>query len=141
MHDRLYDSLARQRFATLMLGAFATFALLLAAIGVYGVMSYLVSQNTHDLGVRIALGAPPASIVRLVVRQGMELAALGIVGGLIGALILTRAMTSLLFGVTATDALTFSSVTLILALSALAATVIPARRATAVDPIVALRDD
>jgi putative ABC transport system permease protein len=85
-------------------------------------MSYLVSQNTHDLGVRIALGAPPASIVGFVVRQGMELAAMGIACGLIGALIITRAMASLLFGVTATDALTFTSVTLILALVALAAT-------------------
>jgi predicted permease len=141
MQDRLHDSLARQRFSTLMLGAFAIFALLLAAVGVYGVMSYLVSQNTHDLGVRIALGAPPANILGLVVRQGMTLAAMGIVGGLIGALILTRGMASLLFGVTTTDALTFTSVTMILALAALAATVIPARRATAVDPIVALRDE
>jgi putative ABC transport system permease protein len=141
MQDRLYDSLARQRFATTMLGAFAAFALLLAAIGVYGVMSYLVSQGTHDIGVRVALGARPGNILGLVVRQGMELAAIGIAGGLIGALALTRVMASLLFGVTATDALTFSSVAVILALVAFAATVIPARRALGVDPMVALREE
>ena len=141
MQDRLHDSLARQRFSTLMLGAFAAFALLLAAVGVYGVMSYLVSQSTHDIGVRVALGAQPGNILGLVVRQGMELAAIGIVGGLIGSLVLTRAMTSLLFGVSSTDAVTFSSVALILGLVAFAATVIPARRATSVDPMVALREE
>jgi putative ABC transport system permease protein len=141
MHDRLHDSLARQRFSTLMLGGFAAFALLLAAVGVYGVMSYLVSQSTHDIGVRVALGAQPGNILGLVVRQGMELAAIGIAGGLIGALVLTRAMTSLLFGVTATDAVTFSSVALILGVVAFATTVIPARRATNVDPMVALREE
>ena len=141
MQDRLHDSLARQRFATLMLGAFAAFALLLGAVGVYGVMSYLVSQSTHDIGVRVALGARPGNILGLVVRQGMELAAIGIAAGLIGAMVLTRAMASLLFGVTSTDAVTFSSVAVILGLVAFAATVIPARRATNVDPIVALRDE
>jgi putative ABC transport system permease protein len=104
-------------------------------------MSYLVSQSTRDIGVRIALGAQPANILGLVVRQGMELAAIGIAAGLIGALALTRAMSSLLFGATATDAVTFTAVTLVLAIVALAATVIPARRATNVDPIVALRDE
>lgn len=141
MQNRLYDSLARQRFATSMLGAFAAFALLLAAVGVYGVMSYLVSQSTHDIGVRIALGAQPGNIVGLVVRQGMELAAIGIAGGLIGALVLTRVMASLLYGVTATDIVTFSVVVVILAVVALFATVIPARRATRVDPMVALREE
>ncbi len=141
MQDRLHDSLARQRFAATMLGAFAAFALLLAAVGVYGVMSYLVSQSTHDIGVRIALGAQPGNILGLVLRHGMELAAVGIVGGLIGALALTRVMASLLFGVTATDALTFSSVAAILAVVAFAATVIPARRALTVDPTVALREE
>ena len=141
MQDRLHDSLARQRFATLMLGAFAALALLLGAVGVYGVMSYLVSQSTHDIGVRVALGARPGNILGLVVRQGMELAAIGIAAGLIGAMVLTRAMASLLFGVTSTDAVTFSSVAVILGLVAFAATVIPARRATNVDPIVALRDE
>jgi predicted permease len=141
MQDRLHDSLARQRFSTTMLGAFAAFALLLAAVGVYGVMSYLVSQSTHDIGVRIALGAPRGNIVGLVVRQGMELAAIGIVTGLIGAAVLTRVMASLLFGVSATDAVTFSAVAAILGAVAFAATVIPARRASSVDPMVALREE
>jgi predicted permease len=141
MQDRLHDSLARQRFSTFMLGAFATFALLLAVVGVYSVMSYMVSQSTHDFGVRIALGAQPGNILGLVVRQGMELAAIGILGGLIGAFALTRAMASLLFGVTATDAVTFGSVALILGCVAFVATVVPASRATSVDPIVALREE
>jgi predicted permease len=141
MQDRLYDSLARQRFATAMLGAFAAFALVLAAVGVYGVISYLVTQSTHDIGVRVALGAQPGHILGLVVRQGMALAAVGIVAGLIGATALTRLMASLLFEVSATDALTFSAVAAILAAVVCAATVIPARRATGVDPMVALRDE
>src|SRR5205085_2547263 len=110
MQDRLHNSLARQRFSATMLGAFASFALLLAAVGVYGVMSYLVSQSTHDIGVRIALGAQPGNIIGLVVRHGMELTAIGIAGGLIGAIVLTRVMASLLFGVSVTDAVTFSAV-------------------------------
>jgi len=141
MQDRMSDSLARQRFSTLMLGAFAMFALILAAVGVYGVMSYRVTQGTHDIGVRIALGAQRSSIVRLVVRQGMELAGAGIVAGLIGAAALTRVMASLLFGVSAIDIVTFSAVPLILAATALLATYLPARRATQVDPMVALRDE
>ena len=124
-----------------MLAAFAAFALLLAAVGIYGVMSYLVTQSTHDIGVRVALGARPGNIIGLVVRQGMELAAVGILLGLAGALAWTRAMASLLFGVSATDAATFSAVTLLLAAVAFAATVIPARCATRVDPVVALREE
>jgi putative ABC transport system permease protein len=141
MQDRLYDSLARQRFASTMLGAFAAFALLLAAVGIYGVMSYLVTQSTHDLGVRVALGAQPGNIIGLVVRQGMELVATGILAGLAGSAALTRVMASLLFSVSATDAATFSAVAAILAAVAFAATVIPARRATRVDPMVALREE
>jgi putative ABC transport system permease protein len=141
MEDRLHDSLARQRFATTMLGAFAAFALLLAAVGVYGVISYLVTQSTHDIGVRVALGAQPADILGLVVRQGLLLAAVGIVVGLIGSAALTRLMAGLLFGVSATDAVTFGAVAALLAAVVCAATMIPARRATGVDPMVALREE
>jgi predicted permease len=141
MQERLHDSLARQRFASAMLGAFAVFALLLAAVGLYGVMSHLVTQSTHDIGVRVALGAQPGNIIRLVVRQGMQLAAIGIVVGLAGAFGLTRIMNSLLFGVSTTDVLTFATVPALLAAVAFAATVIPAWRAARVDPIVALREE
>jgi predicted permease len=141
MQERLYDSLARQRFASTMLGAFALFALLLAAIGLYGVMSHLVTQGTHDIGVLVALGARPSNVIRLVVRRGMELAGVGILVGLAGAAALTRVVTSLLFGVSSTDALTFATVPALLAAVALAATVIPAWRATRVDPMVALREE
>src|SRR5580704_2696969 len=141
MQDRLYDSLARQRFSSTMLGAFAVFALLLAAIGLYGVMSHLVTQSTRDIGVLVALGARPGNIIRLVVRQGMGLAGVGIVVGLVGAVALTRVMTSLLFGVSTTDALTFGTVPALLAAVAFAATVIPAWRAARVDPMVALREE
>jgi ABC-type antimicrobial peptide transport system permease subunit len=141
MQDRLYDSLARQRFSSTMLGAFAVFALLLAAIGLYGVMSDLVTQGTHDIGVLAALGARPGDIIRLVIRQGMQLAGIGIVVGLVGAAALTRVMTSLLFGVSTTDAFIFGSVPVLLAAVAFAATAIPAWRATLVDPMVALREE
>jgi predicted permease len=141
MQERLHDSLARQRFASTMLGAFAVFALLLAAVGLYGVMSHLVTQSTHDIGVLVTLGARPGNIIGLGVRQGMQLAGIGIVVGLAGALGLTRVMNSLLFGVSTTDALTFATVTTLLAAVALAATVIPAWRATRVDPMVALREE
>jgi predicted permease len=141
MQERLHDSLARQRFASTMLGAFAVFALLLAAVGLYGVMSHLVTQSTHDIGVLVTLGARPGNIVGLVVRQGMQVAGIGIVVGLMGAAGLTRVMNSLLFGVSTTDALTFATVPALLAAVAFAATVIPAWRATRVDPMVALREE
>jgi putative ABC transport system permease protein len=141
MDDRMSDSLARQRLSAMMLGAFSVFALILAAVGVYGVMWYLVTQGTRDLGVRIALGAQRGTIVGLVVRQGMELAGVGIVAGILGAMALTRVMASLLFGVGPTDALTFTVVPLILGTIALIAVYLPARRATQVDPIVALREE
>ena len=124
-----------------MLGAFAAFALLLAAVGVYGVMSYLVSQSTHDIGVRVALGARPGNILGPGGPAGNGTGGVGIFAGLVGAPLLTRVMASLLFGVSATDAATFSAVAAILAAVAFAATVIPARRATRVDPMVALREE
>jgi len=141
MQDRMADSMALQRFAAIMLGAFAVFALVLAAVGVYGVMSYLVTQSRHDIGLRIALGAQRSSILWLVVRQGMELAGAGIVAGIIGAFALTRVMASLLFNVSAVDIATFSTVPLILAAIALIATYIPAWRATQVDPMMVLREE
>ena len=141
MQDRMADSLARQRFSAIMLGAFAAFALILASIGVYGVMSYLVTQSRHDIGLRIALGAPRNAILWLVVRQGMELALSGITLGLIGAFALTRVMSSLLFGISPRDIATFSTVPLILAAIALLATYIPAWRATQVDPMMVLREE
>jgi predicted permease len=141
MEERLYGSLARQRFASIMLGAFSAFALLLASVGIYGVMSYLVTQSTHDIGVRAALGARPGDILALVLKQGMGLIAIGILTGLAGAFALTRVMDSLLFGVSATDAATFGGVILLLATVAFAATAIPARRASTVNPVVALREE
>jgi len=141
MQERLHDSLARQRFSSTMLGAFALFALLLAAVGLYGVMSHLVTQSTHDIGVLVALGAQPGNIIKLVVRQGMQLAGVGIAVGVVGAAALTRVMTSLLFGVGTTDAFIFGTVPALLAAVAFAATVIPAWRATRVDPMVALREE
>lgn len=141
MQGVLEQSLARPRFASTLLGAFAIFALILAAVGVFGVLSYLVSQNTRDIGVRIALGAQSGHILSLIVRQGMELAGIGIAAGVAGALLLTRVMSSLLFEIRPTDLLTFGSVVAILAATALAATIIPAQRAIRVDPIVTLREE
>jgi predicted permease len=141
MQDRLHDSLARQRFSSTMLGAFAAFALLLAAVGLYGVLSYLVTQSTRDIGILVALGARRENILTLVVRQGMQLTLIGILAGLLGAAALTRVIASLLFGVTTTDAATFLAVPALLAVVAFAATVIPAWRATKVDPMVALREE
>jgi putative ABC transport system permease protein len=141
MDERMSDSLARQRFSTIMLGAFALFALILAIVGVYGVMSHLVTQGTHDIGVCMALGAPRGGIVRMVIQRGMELTAAGLALGLIGAVLLTRVMSSLLFGVSATDVATFTIVPMLLIVIGLAASYLPARRATLVDPVVALREE
>jgi predicted permease len=141
MAARLSDSLARQRFSSTMLGAFAVFALLLAAVGLYGVMSHLVTQGTHDIGVLMTLGAQPGNIVGLVVRQGMALAGIGTILGLAAAAALTRVMASLLFEVSARDVATFAAVPTLLVIVAFAATAIPAWRATRIDPMVALRHE
>jgi predicted permease len=141
MPARMSASLARQRFSTLMLGSFAAFALLLAIVGVYGVMSHLVAQGAHDIGVRMALGAERSRILGMVLRQGMELTVAGSVLGLLGAAVLTRVMASLLFGVSTTDVATFAVAPLVLIATAMVASYIPARRATRVDPVVALRDE
>jgi predicted permease len=141
MTERMDTSMARQRFSTLMLGAFAAFALILAVVGVYGVMSHLVAQGSHDIGLRMALGAERRRILTMVLRQGMELAFAGIVIGLIGAFALTRVMAGLLFDVSTLDIATFSAVPVGLALTAAVAVLLPALRATRVDPVVALRDE
>jgi predicted permease len=139
MEQRVYDSVARQRFAMTMLGTFAGFAMILAAIGVYGVMSFLVTQGTSDIAIRMALGAQRTTILLLVMQQGMGLALIGIAAGVVGALSLTHLMSSLLFGVSATDPLTFAGVAILLTAAALAACYFPARRAMRVEPMVALR--
>src|ERR1700723_1618964 len=141
MEQRVQDSMARQRFAVTMLGGFAGFAMILAAIGIYGVMSFLVTQGTADIAVRMALGARRASILSLVFQQGMGLAFVGIIVGLVGALGLTRMMSSLLFGVTPTDPFTFFSVLALLFFVALSACLFPAGRAMRIDPMVALRTE
>ena len=141
MTDRMSASMARQRFATLMLGSFAAFALLLAIVGIYGVMSHLVTQGAHDIGVRMALGAEGRSILLMVLRQGLVLTIGGVVIGLIGAYGVTRVMATLLFGVRTTDLMTFATVPIILTATATLAICIPALRATRVDPVVALREE
>ncbi len=139
MEEVLSTSVAPRRFNMLLLAAFAGLALLLASIGIYGVMSYSVSQYTQEIGIRMALGARAADVLRLIIRQGMGLVLIGLAIGTAGALALTRVMSSLLFEVKPADPLTFASVSVLLAAVAFAANYIPARRATRVDPMIALR--
>jgi putative ABC transport system permease protein len=139
MAQRVDESLARRRFAMVLLGAFAGLALALATVGIYGVIAYLVSQGTREIGIRIALGARPQDILRLVLGQGLAMALTGAAVGLAGALVFARFLASLLYGISATDALTFTAIPLLLILIAFAASYIPARRAARVDPMISLR--
>jgi putative ABC transport system permease protein len=132
-------SLAERRFSMLLLTVFATSALALAAIGVYGVLTYFVAQGAREFGIRLALGASPRRLLALVLRQGLTMAAVGMAFGLGGAWGLTRFMRALLFGIDASDPATFAAVGLTLTLVALLAVYVPARRAARVDPLLLLR--
>ena len=141
METVVVESIADHRFNMLLLGLFAGLALVLAALGIYGVMSYTVAQSTRELGIRMALGAQTRDVLRLVVGQGLMLTLVGIALGIGGAFVLTRWLESLLFGVKATDPFTFTSVPVVLLVIALLSCLIPARRAAKVDPLVALRSE
>ena len=139
MHEVMAISVASRRFNMLLLGIFAALALVLAAVGIYGVMAYAVTQRTHEIGVRVALGAQRRDVMRMLMGHGLVLALVGVAVGLAGAFALTRLMASLLFGVSSTDAATFAVVSALLAAVTLLASFVPALRATRIDPITALR--
>jgi ABC-type antimicrobial peptide transport system permease subunit len=139
MNDVISNSAAPRRVPMLLLSAFAGVAMLLAMLGIYGVTSYYVTQRTHEIGVRMALGAQIADVIRLVLSRAMVLAAIGIGIGVGGAIALTRYMTTLLFGVKPIDVVTFAGVAFVLTLVVLVACLVPARRATKIDPLEALK--
>ena len=139
MDGIISDSLAARRFSMILLGIFAALALVMSCVGIYGVISYLAGQRTHEIGIRMALGAERRDVLQMVLGEGVKMALVGVGIGLVAAFGLTRLMASMLYGVTAHDPLSFAAVAGVLILVALAACYIPARRATKVDPMVALR--
>jgi ABC-type antimicrobial peptide transport system permease subunit len=141
MEQAVTQSIAPRRFSMLLLTVFALVALALASLGIYGLLSYAVAQRTREIGVRMALGAQSGDVVKLVMGQGMKHALIGVAIGLVASLALTRTMKTLLFGVSATDPITFAAIALLLTVVALLACWIPARRATKVDPLIALRSE
>jgi ABC-type antimicrobial peptide transport system permease subunit len=141
MNDVFGESVSERRFVAVLLGAFAGLALLLAAVGTYGILSYTVSERKHEIGIRMALGATRSTVLGLVLRQGAVLTGIGLTAGVIAALALSRVMRTLVFNVRPSDPLTMGAVTIFIALIALVACYIPARRATRVDPIVVLREE
>jgi putative ABC transport system permease protein len=141
MEKTVADTIASERFSMALLGIFAALALALAAIGIYGVLSYMVGQRTREIGVRMALGAQQLDVLRLVMKNGVQMTLVGVAIGLAAALLLTRLMRSMLFGVQPGDPLTFAAVAALLGVIAMLACYVPARRAMKVDPIEALRQE
>jgi putative ABC transport system permease protein len=141
MHELLGRSVAEPRFRTTLLGIFAAVALVLATIGIYGILSYTVAQRTREIGIRMSLGARPGDVLRLILLQGMTLAGAGVAIGLVLALALSRVLAGLLFGVGSVDLATFGGVALVMGAAAFVACYLPARRAIHVDPMLALRCD
>ena len=139
MQEIVANSIAKQRLAMILLSVFSTLALVLSAVGIYGVISYLTGQRTHEIGIRVALGASAKDVLRMVLGEGLRITLIGIGIGLAAALGLTRLITKIIYGVSASDPLTFFGVALLLTAVALVACYIPARRAMRVDPIIALR--
>ena len=139
LEEVISSSLSQRRFNSLLLVIFGALAGLLAAVGIYGVIAYMVTQRTHEIGVRLALGAQPADVFKLVLAQGVKLTLIGIAVGLLAALALTRVLSTLLYGVSATDPATFLIIPLLLTAVSLLASYVPARRATRVEPVIALR--
>jgi putative ABC transport system permease protein len=141
MEQRIGRSLDSRRFSMILLGVFAALALALAAIGIYGLIAYAVTERTHEIGVRLALGAQRRDVMSMIVVQGMTMAATGAAVGVVAALAVTRLMSSLLFGISAADPVTFAAIPVLLGVVAFVACYVPARRATRVDPLVALRTE
>jgi putative ABC transport system permease protein len=141
LEEVISNSLSQRRFNSLLLVIFGALAGLLAAVGIYGVIAYSVTQRTNEIGIRLALGAQQRDVLKMILGQGIKLTLVGIAIGMIAALALTRILSSLLYGVSATDPLTFLGIPLLLTIVALLASYLPARRATKVDPCVALRYD